>query len=82
MAADRVLSLLRERFEDDGEGGTASGAADDIGCVSALRFLAFRRRARSLCSLKADLSALKATASGRGGRIKLEGEMVTVGSGG
>lgn len=50
---ERALSLLRERFEDEGEAGTASGADDMV--VSALGpplTLALRRKARSLCSLK------------------------------
>ena len=52
--ADRVLSLLRERFEDEGEAGTASGPVD-MSPVSVLRrrlSLALRLRSRSFCSLK------------------------------
>lgn len=81
VAAERVLSLLRERFEDEGEAGTARGA-DDIVSGSVLRaalILALRRRARSLCSLKVFLSAPgEAAGSGRGGRTKFEDGMVTV----
>jgi hypothetical protein len=78
-----ALSLLRERFEEDGDGGTASWVAE-VEAMSELVFkpvfsFAFRRKARSLCSLKVDLSAPdKAAASGRGGTKKLEAGMVTV----
>jgi hypothetical protein len=80
VAVDRVLSLLRERFEEDGEGGTASC----VEVMSASVFiplltLALRRRARNLCSLKVGLSApSKAAALGRGGTTKSEDGMVTV----
>lgn len=52
-ATDRKLSLLRERFEDEGEAGTASGV--DMFCASVWTpplTLALRLKARSLCSLK------------------------------
>lgn len=80
VAADRVLSLLRERFEDEGEAGTASGA-EDMFSVSVLRpplTLALRRSARSLCSLKVFLLfvSLEVAGSGRGGTRKFEGGMV------
>lgn len=80
VAADRVLSLLRERFEDEGEGGTASWAeAMSTSVFIPGLVLALRRRARSLCSLKVGLSAPgKAAASGRGGTTKCEAGMVTV----
>jgi len=80
VAADRVLSLLRERFEDEGEGGTASciEAMSASVCMPVLT-LAFRRKARSLCSLKVGLSAPgKAAASGREDTTKLDAGMVTV----
>jgi hypothetical protein len=79
-----ALSLLRERFEEEGDGGTASWVAE-VEAMSELVFIpvfsfAFRRKARSLCSLKMGLSAPdKAAASGRGGTKKLEPGMVTVG---
>jgi hypothetical protein len=47
-AEDRVLSRDRDRFEEAGEEGTASG--EDM--VSPPLPAAFRRRARSFCSLK------------------------------
>lgn len=52
---ERVLSLLRERFEEAGEAGTCSGVPDMMVSVSVLTppmSLALRLRARSLCSLK------------------------------
>jgi hypothetical protein len=56
VAAERELSLLRERLEDEGDAGTErlDGAADMVS-VSVLRpplRWALRRSARSLCSLK------------------------------
>lgn len=80
VVADRVLSLLRERFEDEGEAGMASGAAAMSVLVwRPLLSLAFRRRARSLCSLKSFLSAPgEAAAEGRGGTTKLEDGIVAV----
>lgn len=79
--ADRVLSLLRERFEDEGEGGTCSDW-DEAMFASVFRprpSLALRRRARSLCSLNSGRSAAhEAAASGNGGTTKWEGGIVTV----
>lgn len=56
VAAERELSLLRERFEEAGDAGTErlDGVAD-MSSVSVLRpplRRALRRSARSLCSLK------------------------------
>ena len=53
LVADRVLSLLRERLDDEGEMGTAGCAisAEFVLIRTPLSF-ALRRRARSLCSLK------------------------------
>jgi hypothetical protein len=79
VAADRVLSLLRERFEDEGEGGTARGAAAiSVSVWSPPLSLAFRRRARSLCSLNVLSAPGEAAAEGRGGTIKCDDEMVAV----
>jgi hypothetical protein len=53
-AADRVLSLLRARFDDEGDAGTANGA-EDMSSVPVKRpalGMTLRRRARNLCSLK------------------------------
>lgn len=82
VAAERVLSLLRERFEDEGDGGTARGAeAMSEPVFRRLLSLALRLRTRSVCSLKRLLSAPgKAAAEGKGGTTKLDsaGGMVTV----
>lgn len=81
MAADRALSLLRERFDDAGEGGTCSDWELDMfaSILTPPMSLALRRRARSLCSLKSLRSAPhKAAASGNGGTTKLERGIVTV----
>lgn len=66
--ADRVLSLLRERFDDAGETGTELGA--DMMPVTAGSVLrdaplsfALRLSARSLCSVKEVLSVSRHTSS-------------------
>lgn len=74
MVAERVLSLLRERFDDEGEGGTCREPDMSVSVLTPPTSLALRRRARSLCSLKSFRSAPgEATASGNGGTTKLEG---------
>lgn len=82
LAVDRVLSRLRERFEDEGEGGTDSDEVDVDMSLAVSRpalTLALRRRARILCSLNDVLSAPgEAAASGRGGTTKFEDGMVAV----
>lgn len=81
VAADRALSLLRERLDDEGESGTCNEWELDIfaSVLTPPTSLALRRRARSLCSLKSLRSAPReATASGNRGTTKLEGGTVTV----
>ena len=66
--ADRVLSLLRERFDDAGETGTELGAdmmpvtARSVLSEPALSF-ALRLSARSLCSVNEFLSVSRRTSS-------------------
>lgn len=57
VAAECVLSLLRERLEEDGEVETASGADDMVfvSVVVPLLTLALRLKARNLCSLPVAL---------------------------
>jgi hypothetical protein len=79
---ERVLSLLRERFDEAGEAGTCSGVPDMMVSVSVLTppmSLALRLRARSLCSLKRfELSSGAVVGPGIGGTRKPErGGMVT-----
>lgn len=69
---DRVLSLLRERFDEAGETGTELGAdmmPVTVGSVLRRPPLSFALRlsARSLCSVKAVRSVARRT-SGPGGR--------------
>lgn len=82
VAAERELSLLRERLEDEGEAGTARGAGEGNDMAEALCSdsvlrpvlpLALRRRARSLCSLNKFLGESEE----RGGTTKFEEGMVT-----
>jgi hypothetical protein len=66
--ADRVLSLLRERFDDAGETGTELGAdMMPVTVGSVLRepplSFALRLSARSLCSVKEFLSVSRRTCS-------------------
>ena len=71
---DRVLSLLRERLDDEGEGGTGAEAMVSGSVLMRLPLsFALRLRARSLCSLK-KLLLLSGSDSGggRGGTRKLE----------
>jgi len=81
--AERLLSRLRERFDEAGEAGTSRGVdVEVIACISVLTpppSLALRLRARSLCSLKTVLSVSSDTlvGSGSGGTRKFEGGMVT-----
>jgi hypothetical protein len=79
VAADRVLSLLRERFDDEGDAGTTSGAAMPPAAVSRPPLsLALRRSARSLCSLNVFLPTSGAeVSSGSGGTTKFEGGILT-----
>jgi hypothetical protein len=51
LSDEPLLSLLRERFDDVGE-GTAAMAASAWSVVRVLVSLALRRRARSLCSVE------------------------------
>ena len=64
---ERALSLLRERFDDEGEGGTCSELVDMLASVlTPPMSLALRRRARSLCSLKSGRwAAGEAAAAGK-----------------
>lgn len=64
---ERVLSLLRERFDEDGDGGTCSELVDMFASVLTPPIsLALRRSARSLCSLKScRWAAGEAAASGK-----------------
>jgi hypothetical protein len=74
-----VLSLLRERLDEDGEGGTGTDAmAPVLGSVlvrTPVSF-AFRLRARSLCSVKVvlltgrDLAAAESVPQSLGWRAK------------
>jgi hypothetical protein len=71
VGAERVLSLLRERFDDEGEGGTCNDCDEAMlgSDLTPPASLALRRRARSLCSLKSVQSAPhEAAASGNGAR--------------
>lgn len=66
QVADRVLSLLRERFDEAGETGTELGAdMMPVAAGSVLRdaplSFALRLSARSLCSVKAMLSVSRRT---------------------
>lgn len=62
----RALSLLRERFEDEGDGGTCSELDDMLAPDLMLPIsLALRLRARSLCSLK-GFGAAPSEAAGSG----------------
>lgn len=77
---DRVLSLLRERFDEAGDAGTASGVEDMLSksVLTPPMSLALRLRARSLCSLKAFLFSSGALLGpGIGGTTKFGDEMVT-----
>lgn len=76
VAVERALSLLRERLDEEGDGGTCN---EFCGCdmlasvLTPPMSLALRRRARSLCSLKSLRSAPgEAAGSGKGGTTKLE----------
>ena len=80
VAAERVLSLLRDRFDDEGDAGMASPSAMAPVAMSRPPLsLALRRSARSLCSLNVFLpQSVAESASGRGGTTKLEGEILNV----
>lgn len=74
---ERALSLLRERFDDEGEGGTGAEAEAMMSVAGSCLVrtpvsLALRLRARSLCSLKKLLLlAGRDSGDGRGGTAKL-----------
>jgi hypothetical protein len=78
VVTDRVLSLLRERLDDEGEMGTPAVAmAGSVLTRTPLSF-ALRRRARSLCSLKKfAVMWWDDSGSGNGGTGKFEDGMVT-----
>ena len=81
VVTDRVLSLLRERLDDDeGEMGTPAVAmAGSVLMRTPLSF-ALRRRARSLCSLKEVLwDSGSDSGPGSGGARKFDEGMVTGG---
>lgn len=86
VALERELSLLRERFDDEGEAGTASGV-DDMFCVSVWTpplTLALRLSARSFCSLNVVLVAMSAavgeeSGGGRATRGTGDGMVVVLG---
>lgn len=77
--ADRVLSLLRERFEDAGETGIELGAdMTPVTAGSVLRrpplSFALRLSARSLCSVKEGVSVSRRTCGpGSWGATRLGG---------
>jgi hypothetical protein len=68
-APDGVLSLLRERLDDVGEGGicTAAMVSGSVLVRPPLSF-ALRLRARSLCSVKKRLVLLGSASASGGGR--------------
>ena len=78
---DRALSLLRERFVEEGEGGTCNEFID-CDMLASVRTppinLALRRSARSLCSLNSCRSAPGEAAASNGGTTKLEDGIVMV----
>ena len=80
VVTDRVLSLLRERLDDEGEMGTPAVAmAGSVLMRTPLSF-ALRRRARSLCSLKEVLwDSGSDSGPGSGGARKFDEGMVTGG---
>lgn len=72
LVADRVLSLLRERLDDDGDSGIPAEAISGSFRVRTPGSFALRLRARSLCSLKKLLSVSgNASGRGRGGTTNL-----------
>lgn len=78
-----VLSLLRERFDEEGDAGTASGAEDMAGSDSVFRpvlILTLRRSARSLSSLNGLLlrASVEAATIGTEGTRAFEGGMVEI----
>jgi hypothetical protein len=73
VAADRVLSLLRERLEDEGEMGTPGWAMAGSVLIRTPLSFALRRRARSLCSLKKLLLVSgRGSGPGNGGTRKFD----------
>jgi hypothetical protein len=83
VAADRELSLLRDRFDEAGDAGIASGPAADMFSVSVWSpclTLALRRSARNLCSLKTfpSMALCDSGVGGRKGGGRLEGGMVQI----
>jgi hypothetical protein len=70
LVPDCVLSLLRERLDDDGDGGTCAEAIlSGSVLIRPPLIFALRLRARSLCSLKKLLFAAgSGSGGGRGGR--------------
>jgi hypothetical protein len=80
VVSDRVLSLLRERLDDEGEMGRPGCAmAGSVLMRTPLSF-ALRRRARSLCSLKELLfDSGSDSGPGSGGARKFDEGMVTGG---
>lgn len=80
-AEDRALSLLRERFEDEGDAEKPSGAGAMFSTVLrpplSLTF-ALRRRSRRLCSLEVvlELAPGEIASSGAGGARRFEGGIV------
>ncbi len=52
FVVERVLSLLRERFDDDGDAGSPADAMSTSVRRKTPGNLALRPKARSLCSLK------------------------------
>lgn len=78
LVPERVLSLLRERLDDDGDSGSCAEAmvSGSVLMRPPLSF-ALRLRARSLCSLKILLLLSRgASGGGRGGTRKLEDGIV------
>lgn len=71
LVTDRVLSLLRERLDDDGDIGTPAGVMSGSVRIRTPLTFALRLKARSLCSLKALLSVSgDVSGLGRGGTRK------------
>jgi hypothetical protein len=85
LVPDRVLSLLRERLDEVGDGGTGAEAmVSGSDLISPPLSFALRLRARSLCSVKKLLGLLENDAGRDGGATRTgtlgDGIVMVIGS--